>query len=629
MASLLELVNPGPRFFSKPSTDSVVPKEEPQSVPVLTPAKPEYGTGILERELEGYQKQLAPRIQESQDLSVRMADALSKQAEGAALKEQNEAKQTAIKERNLGTAVRKIWENIEKSPDYQETEKLNKEYADKSVFVPSETTAPLLGVVFATIGATGMMLGGLSKGNAKAALSAMNGMAEGFTKGREDLFKKEKAVFDENLKGLQNRLTFLKSKLELAQKKAATDAEAAAHDANAAFAEANAEFLKTHNDKFGLSDTIKQLNLMYSKNEAMIKLIDQKKDAISAKLNKAYSDQRHDEIMAATKNQDWVNRFLIEESRQERQDRRAADLAEIRQDIANSREEGFREVAIQGNNIVMVNNKGEIKTVAMPAGSVPKSSLQARPEPKPTTPKYGYQDGKLVRLPDPSTLQTANVSPSAPPITNIGTRSKESPGEKVPANVEKDIKQNALIASNMDSTIDSAEKLFKDGRLKSIGFVQGKIPYGIAQLYTSPDEKRFIAQMGALTNQQLKLQSGATVTAAEFARQRGVLPLRDDTPETIIIKLKQWKDLIDRETEVLGRAYPETIKKYKGESPSSLDQRMDQLGATSGGSVADIREKAQTAILKINNRTDIDEKQKQELIGQVNSIYKSKTGMDL
>ena len=64
----------------------------------------------------------------------------------------------------------------------QEFKKFADESADKMMFVPSQTTAPLLGVVFATIGATGMLLGGLSKGNAKAALSAMNGMAEGFGK---------------------------------------------------------------------------------------------------------------------------------------------------------------------------------------------------------------------------------------------------------------------------------------------------------------------------------------------------------------------------------------------------------------------------------------------------------------
>jgi hypothetical protein len=178
----------------------------------------------------------------------------------------------------------------------------------------------------------------------------------------------------------------------------------------------------------------------------------------------------------------------------------------------------------------------------------------------------------------------------------------------------------------MDATIESAEKLFKDGKLKSIGFVQVKIHYGIAQLYTIPDEKRFIAQMGALTNQQLKLQSGATVTAAEFARQRGVLPLRDDTPETIVIKLQQWKDAIERETQVLGNAYPATVSKYL---KPSLSQKMDERGATPGQSSADERSQAQAAILKAQNNKDLTPDQKQKMIDQVKAVYKRETGLDL
>jgi len=145
-------------------------------------------------------------------------------------------------------------------------------------------------------------------------------------------------------------------------------------------------------------------------------------------------------------------------------------------------------------------------------------------------------------------------------------------------------------------------------------------------LYTSPDEKRFIAQMGALTNQQLKLQSGATVTAAEFARQRGVLPLRDDTPETIVIKLQQWKDAIERETQVLGNAYPATVSKYL---KPSLSQKMDERGATPGQSSADERSQAQAAILKAQNNKDLTPDQKQKMIDQVKAVYKRETGLDL
>jgi hypothetical protein len=622
MASLLELVNPGPRFFSKPSTNSSVSKEEPQSVPVLTPAKPEYGTGILERELEGYQKQLAPRIQESQDLSVRMADALSKQAEGAALKEQNEAKQTAIKERNLGTAVRKIWENIERSPDYQETEKLNKEYADKSVFVPSETTAPLLGVVFATIGATGMMLGGLSKGNAKAALSAMNGMAEGFTKGREDLFKKEKAVFDENLKGLQNRLTFLKSKLELAQKKAATDAEAAAHDANAAFAEANAEFLKTHNDKFGLSDTIKQLNLMYSKNESMIKLIDQKKDAISAKLNKAYSDQRHDEIMAATKNQDWVNRFLLEESRQKGLGERAGELSQVRREIAEMQQQGLTPVGMQGNNLVMVDRQGNKKLIPMEEGFNPKGGLQPRPEPKPTTPRVGSQGGSMVQY-SPGSLPQADTNLPIAPASAAG---KGEGGKPPPKEILMQVNSRDALIPSLKELLPILERLDREGQYNK---------FAIALNSPTTAEWVFKGDLDAIKAIRIlaKFRGGEFETAG-----KALTKIEDKILSPLYQAANRPYVAVKNAVEEGIKELTQQNQKYKSAYPGfystptsnrSIEQKMDERGAVEGPSEADIRSKAQEKILEINKRTDINQAQKQELVGKIGSLYKQKTGMDL
>jgi hypothetical protein len=619
MASLLELVNPGPRFFSKPSTDSVVPKEEPQSVPVPTPAKPEYGTGILERELEGYQKQLAPRIQESQDLSVRMADALSKQAEGAALKEQNEAKQTAIKERNLGTAVRKIWENIEKSPDYQETEKLNKEYADKSVFVPSETTAPLLGVVFATIGATGMMLGGLSKGNAKAAFSAMNGMAEGFTKGREDLFKKEKAVFDENLKGLQNRLTFLKSKLELAQKKAATDAEAAAHDANAAFAEANAEFLKTHNDKFGLSDTIKQLNLMYSKNEAMIKLIDQKKDAISAKLNKAYSDQRHDEIIAATKNQDWVNRFLLEESRQKGLGERAGELSQVRREIAEMQQQGLTPVGMQGKNLVMVDRQGNTKLIPMQQGFAPKGGLQPRPEPKPTTPRVGSQSGSMVQY-SPGSLPQANPNLPIAPVSAAG---KVEGGKPPPKEILLRVEARDSLIPALKELLPTLDRLNKEGKYNDLSLVLNSPT--LAGWYFKDDIEainaiRILSKFRAGEFET----AGKALTAKEDQILRPLYGSANRSYPDLRNAVSEGLKELTKQNENLKNAYPDFYRR----SSSSLAQRMDQPGATPGGSDADERSQAQSAILKIQNST-LDPKEKEKRIKNIESSYKQRTGLEL
>jgi hypothetical protein len=403
-------------------------------------------------------------------------------------------------------------------------------------------------------------------------------MAEGFGKGREQYDKERKQAFDSNVKLLQTKLSAINDGLEDARKEAILNKQAAELKVRETLAANEAQFLQENTNRRGLESTIELVKgQLASLNKSL-------------ELQKTKTNQIENQLQRQSDNL-YLKQLTIQSAQAMQQDRIAAKIAE------DERRERARQE--------------EIRLTA---------SLR-----QPPAPRVGVQDGGLVQY-APASLPTANV---AAPISSPGAGAKVGQGEKVPAGIEKDIKQNAIIAENMKSTIASAEDLAKKGKLKSFGFVEGRIPYDVVQQFTSPEELRFIAQMNSLTNQQLKLQSGATVTAAEFARQKGVLPLVTDKPETVVIKLKLWQDLIDTETKVLGRAYPETVKKYSGSATDGLAQRMDQAGATPGGSAADIRSKAQEKILEINARTDINESQKQELVGKIGSLYKQKTGMDL
>ena len=142
------------------------------------------------------------------------------------------------------------------------------------------------------------------------------------------------------------------------------------------------------------------------------------------------------------------------------------------------------------------------------------------------------------------------------------TQDKTGGGGKPPVDVEKSVRQNATFLDNITDIVSEAENLIKSGKIRGIGVVQGKIPYDVAQLYMTTEERNFLQNFNALTNQKIKDQSGATVTGAEFARQRGVLPLRDDEPNVVLDKLRNWRRLIGQETSVIGKAYPSIIKKY-------------------------------------------------------------------
>jgi hypothetical protein len=85
---------------------------------------------------------------------------------------------------------------------------------------------------------------------------------------REDLYKKEKSTFDENLKVMGQRKEVLSKRLEQIAKLATMDKEAADQDLDALLAENRADFYKKYKDKFGLAKLIefdKEVNKTHDK----------------------------------------------------------------------------------------------------------------------------------------------------------------------------------------------------------------------------------------------------------------------------------------------------------------------------------------------------------------------------
>jgi len=255
------------------------------------------------------------------DLTRQLGDMMIKDAEGKNLLAIREKELQAKHDRERKRIRDELGEKFYNSPDMQEFKKFADESADKMMFVPSQTTAPLLGVVFATIGATGMLLGGLSKNNAKAALSAMNGMAEGFGKGKEDLYKQERQTFDTNVKAMTQRMGILKAKLDVAREKMKYDADAADLEANAAFAEAGADFLKTNKDKYGLQDSITKLETQIKQNDTWARLMATKKESALKQLE---SERFKAQESKLNRDQQFTIQQILETGREERA---AADRA--------------------------------------------------------------------------------------------------------------------------------------------------------------------------------------------------------------------------------------------------------------------------------------------------------------
>ncbi len=90
---------------------------------------------------------------------------------------------------------------------------LAREELNNAAFVPTKENAQDIATIFSLVGIVGMAIGGGAKDNAYAAMSGMNGMLEGYKRGRADVYKRERDMFDKNLKALQTKVQTLQQEL--------------------------------------------------------------------------------------------------------------------------------------------------------------------------------------------------------------------------------------------------------------------------------------------------------------------------------------------------------------------------------------------------------------------------------
>ena len=396
---------------------------------------------------------ITPSISPSFEQIVRpaqekLAESTKAKAEVAGAEKAMLAQAEADRQKTYQQAGEAATQAVKTSPVFTEKEEVYKKTSEP--FIPTKDDVKDIAALYSLINVVGMAMGAGGKQNSLQAMHAMNGMLEGYQKGRQDLYKKEKDKFDINMKNLKTRYDMLDKQLKDVMTLAQTDKEAARQAADVLFAQTGADFYKKMADKIGLAG-----------------LYEYHKQAYDAAI-KTYNEQKRLEAQAEQR---------------------------------NYRE---RSLALQEERLR--------RTLEKPTGG-----------------------------------------------TKVGKSEKP---EKPPVDVEKSVRQNALFLDNITDIVSEAENLIKSGKIRGIGVIQGKIPYDVAQLYMTTEERNFLQNFNALTNQKLKDQSGATVTGAEFARQRGVLPLRDDEPNVVLDKLRNWKRLIGQETSVIGRAYPGIIKKY-------------------------------------------------------------------
>ena len=124
-------------------------------------------------------------------------------------------------------------------------------------FVPSQDNFKDIAGLFSLIGVVGMVAG---KSSGLAAMNAMNGMLEGYRAGRNDLYKRERDVFDKNFKTMLQKHAEFRKEMDDAIKLAQTNRQAGLQAAELAAVRAGSEIVKAQvrrGDLLGAYETVK------------------------------------------------------------------------------------------------------------------------------------------------------------------------------------------------------------------------------------------------------------------------------------------------------------------------------------------------------------------------------------
>ena len=241
--SLREFTDINPPMFQ----DREAPPEVAVDQVSMTSAQPKIPAGMT-GDAAKYLKDVQPFLEDQRkaqtekdifESEVKNQESIGKAKMGERMAEAYKAEKTAI----------------EGSPEFSNLRKLEDDLMSTE-FIPTQDNAKDLGGLFSLIGVIGWAIGGSGKENAIQAMTAMNGMLSGYQKGRTDLYKREKDIFDTKMKALQTKTLTLSNRLKQIAELAAIDTKAANQEAENLFYQNNADFFSKYKDRFGLKATV-------------------------------------------------------------------------------------------------------------------------------------------------------------------------------------------------------------------------------------------------------------------------------------------------------------------------------------------------------------------------------------
>ena len=179
------------------------------------------------------------------------------QAESDILRAEQEQKVAGLESKQAN--LQKEATELAVMPERQ-TLKQAQESLKDAAFIPSKDNAEDIATFFSLMGIVGMAIGGGGKENAYAAMAGMNGMLEGYKRGRADIYKRERDMFDKNFKALQTKVQIARDELADAVMLKTKNFEAGRVAEEVAIAKTGSPVLEAKLKKQGALETLKTLD---------------------------------------------------------------------------------------------------------------------------------------------------------------------------------------------------------------------------------------------------------------------------------------------------------------------------------------------------------------------------------
>ena len=153
--------------------------------------------------------EMFPAMQERRGEELRLRQGIADTESQLAGKEQEQKVSGLEQKQSLQQVQATELRNLPERADLN----LARDELNNAAFIPTKESAQDIATIFSLTGIIGMAIGGGAKDNAYAAMAGMNGMLEGYKRGRADIYKRERESFDKNLKALQLKVQTLQQEL--------------------------------------------------------------------------------------------------------------------------------------------------------------------------------------------------------------------------------------------------------------------------------------------------------------------------------------------------------------------------------------------------------------------------------